>query len=110
MTNEAIMGFAILTVFVIICIGICFFEKWCDRKDPRKYYSIFTVTTERRSYNHPAGICVSIDSEYFVTVYGVTWKGKRKRLYETLAYKDKKEAEIEGELIKRMLMKKYKLL
>lgn len=107
--NDVLIGFTILIVFTIICFGICVFEKWHE-KDPRKYHRIFTVTTERRSYNHPAGICVSIESEYFVTVYGVTWKGKRKRLYETLAYKDKKEAETEGELIKRMLMKKYKLL
>ena len=107
--SEAVAGMLVLVLFILFCISLCFYENW-RRKDPRKYYSIFTVTTERRSYNHPAGICVAIDSEYFVTIYGVTWKGKRRRLYESLAYKDKKEAETEGELIKRMLMKKYKLL
>ena len=100
--NDALIGFAILTVFTIFCFAICWYEKWQDRKEKPKYAAIFHSTLEKIQ-------SVSGGVSYISTVYGVTPKGKRKVLAKTLEYRRIDAAQKEAELLEQILKKKYNL-
>ena len=102
----------VLAVLIVFGIVYCFFLaiEWYIKKfgpESRRYIEIFSVTSENQKINSPAGICTSVEREYFVTVYGLTINGKRKALAKTLMYRTAEIAQKEGDLLEKVLKKRY---
>lgn len=110
-TVILILGFLLRVIIIFGIVYGCFSAiEWCYKKfgsESRRYVEIFSVTSENQKIDSPTGICTSIEYEYFVTVYGLTRNGKRKVLAKTLMYRTAEIAEREGNLLEKVLRKRY---
>ena len=102
--NDVLIGFSVLAVFTIFCFVMCL----CSNKhNKKKYYKIFCVDSCKEIIDSPAGIVTDVRKVHYATVYGMTFKGKKKVLGRTLDYDNPDACMKEAELMMNVLEHQY---